>query len=69
MNMSIQVRYRDWGDGSHKQITHLILNEKLYSLNGSGSSLRDPGSNSGEHKVLNESQLLARHLGGLIVAR
>ena len=44
-------------------MTHLVLYEKLHSLNGRGSSLGDPGSDTGEHKVLSKSQLLARHDG------
>merc|ERR1719328_52717 len=45
----------------------LVLDQELDSLNGSGSSLGDSSSNSGEHEVLSKSQfLLARHLVELI---
>ena len=69
MNTQYVQRLGEWFTLHTKQITHLVLYEKLNSLNGSSSSLGDPGSNSGEHKVLSKSQLLVRHLGGLVVAR
>ena len=65
--MSTQVRYGDlpqkFTQTEKAMSTHLILDEKFNSLNGSGSSLGDPGSDSGEHEVLSKSQLLARHDG------
>ena len=51
-------------------VTHLVLDEKFNSLDGSSSGLGDPGSHSGEHEVLGKSQLLARHgaeLGRVVV--
>ena len=56
MNMRIQAREET---NNAVLLTHLILDEKLDSLNGSRSSLGDPGSHSGEHEVLSKSQLLA----------
>ena len=45
------------------EITHLVLYEEFDSLDGGSSSLGDTGSNTGEQKVLSESQLLVRHGG------
>ena len=45
------------------EITHLVLYEKFDSLDWSSSSLGDTSSNTGEQKVLSESQLLIRHGG------
>ena len=36
----------------------LVLDKKLYSLNGSGSGLGDTSCNTSEHEVLDESELL-----------
>ena len=45
----------------------LVLDQELDSLNWGSSSLGDSSSDSGEHEVLNESQLLlVRHLGVMI---
>jgi len=44
----------------------LILDEELDSLNWGSSGLRDTGSNTSEHKVLNESKFLfVAHYGFL----
>merc|ERR1719232_2374782 len=45
----------------------LVLDQELDSLNGGSSSLGDSSSDSGEHEVLSESQLLlVRHLRVMI---
>merc|ERR1712055_1185132 len=39
----------------------LVLNQEFYTLNWSSGRLGDTSSDTGEHKVLEESKLLATH--------